>query len=112
MSASLPVDLRPLLCEHCHETIERDPRRFIFVVARKSATLRLADPAQTSGFTEVDIHAGNSPHIATPFVCSFQRADFIVSDDELAFGSMVCIKKWLLDWVNSVVSLGKEAGRA
>jgi hypothetical protein len=111
--STVTVEPRVLLCEHCHEPIERDPRRFIFVVASKSGALRLPDP-QLPGITEEDVRAVNflCDMAGAPFTCSFQRADFVVGDDELAFGSMVCIKKWLLDWVNTAGKAFKKAGRA
>lgn len=107
MSTSPSSEPRVLLCDHCHEPIDRDPRNFIFVVAQKSATATYVLEAD-GGLPGAHVPI---PDPAAPFTCSMQRADFLVSDEELVFGSIVCVKKWLLKWVDTAVALRLKAGR-
>jgi hypothetical protein len=107
MSTSVNSEPRVLLCDHCHAEINRDPRNFIFVVARKSVPVMIhkgnvSDAAPASPTLDMDPDA--------PFACSLQRADFLVSDEELVFGSIVCVKKWLLKWVDTAVALRTKVG--
>ena len=109
MSTSPSSETRVLLCDHCHEEIDRDPRKVIFVVARKG------DVSIPERVLMATMGSPQLPQVpifdpAAPFTCSVQRADFLVSDEEMAFGSIVCIKKWLLKWVDVAVALSISGG--
>lgn len=107
MSTSPTSEPRVLLCNHCGKAIDRAPRYFIFVVAKKLAAATYVLEAGGSLPAGVQLPM---PEPAAPFTCSMQRADFLVSDEELAFGSIVCVKKWLLKWVETAVAHRVKAG--
>jgi hypothetical protein len=77
----------PVLCCHCRQPIRCDREQYVFVVRKSS------DP---SG----------------PFACQIQPGDFLLGDEELAFDSITCIKKWLLQWVDVAVAQNKKAVNA
>jgi hypothetical protein len=109
MSTSVNSEPRVLLCDHCQAEINRDPRNSIFVVARKSTVATYVLEADNS--LPAGAKLPNPADPDAPFACSLQRADFLVSDEELVFGSIVCVKKWLLKWVDTAVALRMKVGR-
>lgn len=80
----LTPETRQLICERCNENIAPSRERGIFIL-RKS----------------VDISG--------PFSMRIQPTDFIMGDDELAFCSPICVKKWLLKWVDVALAQSMKA---
>lgn len=113
MSTSANFEPRVLHCAHCQKRIDRDPSKILFVVALAPASLcTLATMLSSDGNVPPGTQLPVASYPMAPFTLSVQRADFLVADEELAFGSMICIKKWLLDWVNTAFALSVKAGRA
>jgi hypothetical protein len=69
-----------LLCLHCHEPIEPDPQKRIFII----------------------VGADHPPN--EPVLLHIQAADIPLAAGVAAFGSIVCIKKWLLDRVDEIAA--------
>lgn len=64
-------------CPNCHQEIPPDPEKRVFVVI------------------------GSLDEANEPIVVDTQTADKPLQDGMLMFNSIVCIKKWLLQWVDA-----------